>query len=98
MVFLPTPGSSGGIEFAFSSVFASIIIASTGVASTATVAAGGMLIWRMLTYYFTMLISLGFYILLEIRFSRTARHAGKDGEAETDSSAEIFSEESEEQQ
>ena len=98
VVFLPTPGSSGGIEFAFSSVFASIIIASTGVASTATVAAGGMLIWRMLTYYFTMLISLGFYILLEIRFSRRARLAGEGGEAGTDSSAEIFSEESEERE
>ncbi len=83
VVFLPTPGSSGGIEFAFSSVFASIIIA-TGATSTATVAAGGMLIWRMLTYYFAMLISLAFYIFLEIGFSRRARLAEAESAASED--------------
>ena len=65
VVFLPTPGSSGGIEFAFKTVFASI-----AAGAAASVAYGGMLIWRLLSYYFVMLISLVFYIILEIRFSR----------------------------
>jgi len=68
VVFLPTPGSSGGIEFAFKSVFASI-----AAGAAASVAYGGMLIWRLLSYYFVMLISLGFYIALEISFSRKAK-------------------------
>ncbi len=65
VVFLPTPGSSGGIEFAFKSVFASI-----AAGAAASVAYGGMLIWRLLSYYLVMLISLAFYIALEISFSK----------------------------
>ncbi|MBQ7333386.1 MAG: flippase-like domain-containing protein [Clostridia bacterium] len=65
VVFLPTPGSSGGIEFAFKTVFASI-----AAGAAASVSYGGMLIWRLLSYYFVMLISLIFYIILEIRLSR----------------------------
>ena len=61
VVFLPTPGASGGIEFAFKTVFASI---AAGAASS--VAYGGMLVWRLLSYYFVMLISLIFTIILEI--------------------------------
>lgn len=64
VVFLPTPGSSGGIEFAFKSVFASI-----AAGAAASVAYGGMLVWRLLSYYLVMLISLGFYIALEVSFS-----------------------------
>lgn len=74
VVFLPTPGSSGGIEFAFKSVFGCI-----AAGAAASVAYGGMLIWRLLSYYFVMLISLMFYIALEIGFSRMARK-----EAETE--------------
>ncbi len=64
VVFLPTPGSSGGIEFAFQSIFASI------ASSAAAISYGGMLIWRLLSYYMVMLISLVFYICLEIGFSK----------------------------
>ena len=64
VVFLPTPGSSGGIEFAFQSIFASI------ASSAAAISYGGMLIWRLLSYYMVMLISLIFYIVLEIYFSK----------------------------
>lgn len=64
VVFVPTPGSSGGIEFAFKSIFFSL----AGGAITDTVAYGGMLIWRLLTYYLLMGISLFFYIGLEIYF------------------------------
>ncbi len=59
-VFIPTPGSSGGIEFAFKSIFQSI-----AVGITAEVAMGGMLLWRLLSYYLTMLLSFFVYIALE---------------------------------
>ena len=70
VVFLPTPGSSGGIEFAFKTVFAAI------AGSAATVAYGGMLVWRLLSYYAVMLISLVFYIALEIGFSMKEKRRG----------------------
>lgn len=59
-VFIPTPGGSGGIEFAFSSIF-------TFVASglNPNVATSGMLLWRLLTYYILMLISFFDYLWLE---------------------------------
>lgn len=64
VVFVPTPGSSGGIEFAFKSIFVSL----AGVSST--VAYSGMLLWRLLTYYFLMFVSLLFFIGIEIYFGR----------------------------
>ena len=67
VVFLPTPGSSGGIELAFKDVFASITGGSIAVATS------GMLIWRLLTYYLVMLISLAFYVVLEIRFAKKSK-------------------------
>ena len=66
VAFIPTPGTSGGIEFAFKAVFAAVAMGTV----TNAVATGGMLIWRMLTYYLVMLISLLFYILLEAVFSK----------------------------
>lgn len=74
VVFVPTPGSSGGIEFAFGSVLANV-----GGGLAATVSYGGMLIWRLLSYYLMMGISLLFYIALEIYFrSRTKRRKCTD--------------------
>ena len=68
VVFLPTPGSSGGIEFAFKSVFATL-----AAGAAASVSYGGMLIWRLLSYYLVMLVSLVFYVVLEVGFSRARR-------------------------
>jgi len=65
VVFVPTPGSSGGIEFAFKTVFASI-----AAGAAATVAYGGMLIWRVLSFYLVMLISLIFYFIFEYKISK----------------------------
>ena len=62
VVFLPTPGSSGGIEFAFAAIISALSTNASGALSNA-----GMLIWRLMTYYLTMLISLGFYIGFEIK-------------------------------
>ena len=50
MSFMPTPGASGGAEWAFTEVFAS----SFGVTSEVTVSA--LLLWRFFTYYIVMII------------------------------------------
>ena len=73
VIFLPTPGSSGGIEFAFKSVFGSIVTLYSPALAIDTIATGGMLIWRVLTYYIVMLISLCFYIALEFVLQRQAK-------------------------
>ncbi len=72
-VFLPTPGASGGVELAFAMVFSSIIGTSTEPGS---VAYGGMLMWRLMTYYLAMLISLLFYLGFEIQYN-VARRRGE---------------------
>ena len=72
-VFLPTPGASGGVELAFAMVFSSIIGTSTEPGS---VAYGGMLMWRIMTYYLAMLISLMFYLGFEIQYN-VARRRGE---------------------
>ena len=64
-VFIPTPGGSGGIEFAFTSIF--VFIAS-GI--TKDLGASGMLLWRILTYYGLMLLSFIFYLILEKRTTK----------------------------
>lgn len=61
VVWVPTPGGSGGIELAFRSIFITI----AGVSSA--VAGGGMLLWRLLTYYLLMLLGFIAYLLFEKR-------------------------------
>lgn len=76
VVFLPTPGSSGGIEYAFSNIFAVFVAGSLDAVSY-----GGMLLWRLMTYYLPMFISLGFYIAFEIRTRISGRKTAKTPEA-----------------
>lgn len=74
--FIPTPGASGGVEGSAGQVFKSIIITLMGasVATTAMAMANGvMLVWRLLSYYLVMGISLVFYVALERHFSKIAR-------------------------
>ncbi len=59
-VFIPTPGASGGIEFAFKAIFVAI-----AMDVSPSIATSGMLVWRMLTYYLMLLISFMSYIALE---------------------------------
>ena len=61
-VFIPTPGGSGGIEFAFTSIF---FFFFSGI--TKDLGASGMLLWRILTYYGLMLVSFIDYLVLEKR-------------------------------
>ena len=58
VIWLPTPGSSGGVEFAFSAIFASLAIDTSNSLSL-------MLIWRFATYYLVMLFGLVVYLLFE---------------------------------
>ena len=78
--FVPTPGASGGVEGAAGQVFKSIVIVLLGasVMPTAHVLANGiMLIWRLASYYFVILVSLLFYVGLEIYFGRAERRQRK---------------------
>jgi uncharacterized protein (TIRG00374 family) len=71
--FFPTPGASGGVEGSTGQVFKSIILYIAGGASVSAVVAtanGVMLIWRLLSYYFIMLVSILFYIGLEVYFAK----------------------------
>lgn len=70
VVFVPTPGASGGIEFAFSSIFAALALGAD-----ASVSYGGMLLWRLITYYFTIFISMLSYFLFEWLTAREKRRA-----------------------
>jgi uncharacterized protein (TIRG00374 family) len=51
MSFMPTPGSSGGAEWAFEEVFA---LSFAGV--TGAITASAILLWRFLTYYLVMIL------------------------------------------
>ena len=74
--FFPTPGASGGVEGSTGQVFKSLIMYIAGGASVSAVVAtanGVMLIWRLLSYYFIMLVSILFYIGLEIYFTKKSK-------------------------
>lgn len=60
MVWVPTPGGTGGIEFAFLTIFTSF----AGV--TSSIGSAGTIIWRGLTYYLLMAISFGAYLLYNL--------------------------------
>ena len=71
--FVPTPGASGGVEGSAGQVFKSIIIFIVGdtiLSSVVPLANGVMLIWRLLSYYFVMAVSLLFTICNEFYFSK----------------------------
>ncbi len=65
MVWVPTPGGTGGIEMAFTMIFAALV----GGVSTSVVQ-GAMLLWRALTYYLLMLISFLEYVIYKGRQRR----------------------------
>ena len=59
VVWVPTPGGTGGMELAFNSIFMSI----SGL--TMAITSGGMVLWRLYTYYLLMFVGFVFYLLLE---------------------------------
>ena len=61
MMWVPTPGASGGTEWAFTVIFTSLVSGATTILVTS------MLIWRFVTYYLGMLIGFIAYIVLRKR-------------------------------
>ena len=59
VVWVPTPGGTGGMELAFNSIFNSI----AGI--TMAITSGAMVLWRLYTYYLLMFVGFIFYLLLE---------------------------------
>lgn len=64
VVWIPTPGTSGGIEMSFTILF-SIFTGFSGA-----VAAAAAILWRALTYYLLIIVSFLQYIVLEIMQKR----------------------------
>ncbi len=59
MLWVPTPGASGGVEWAYTVLF-------TAFASTSVIV-GSMLLWRFITFYLGMLIGLAAYLFVKRR-------------------------------
>lgn len=60
MIWLPTPGGTGGVEFAFVTIFSSFIGVSADISVAETI------IWRGLTYYVLLILGFICYLTFEI--------------------------------
>ena len=67
MVWVPTPGGTGGIEFAFTYIFVTFFMT---MANSREIITASMFMWRFLTYYLLMLLSAIEYIIYEIIIKR----------------------------
>ena len=67
VVWMPTPGGIGGIEYAFIIVIAAVTTANQSDPQAV------VLIWRMLTYYFLLILS----FIANIIFETTTSHKMK---------------------
>lgn len=72
--WVPTPGGTGGIEYAFSIVLGAIAPGNFGQAQAVS------LLWRMLSFYLIVLLSLVCVIIFEIRFNRDESKRKKENE------------------
>lgn len=59
MLWVPTPGASGGVEWAYTVLF-------TAIAGTSVIVSS-MLLWRFITFYLGMLIGLAAYLFVKRR-------------------------------
>ena len=60
MIWIPTPGSSGGAEWAFAELFPALIPTITGA-----ITASATLLWRLLTYYLSIFFGFINFIIFE---------------------------------
>lgn len=65
-IWIPTPGASGGAEFAFQTLFASLPVLKNA-SDTKNLALSGMLIWRFFTYYVLIIYGMILYLIFERR-------------------------------
>lgn len=61
-IWVPTPGASGGAELAFTTLFVGLL---AGYNDINNLTMSGMLLWRLITYYFLMGYGFIMYILFE---------------------------------
>lgn len=73
VVWMPTPGGTGGIEYAFMIVIAAV----TGV-SVAGEAAAVVLLWRMITFYFIIILSFITNAIFEAKISKELKKEIQD--------------------
>lgn len=57
MMWIPTPGGLGGVEWAFTTVF-------TGLIATGSVITTAMLLWRLITYFLALVLGFVSYIIV----------------------------------
>lgn len=74
MVWVPTPGGTGGIEFAFTTIFTASLFGGLDQSIGFT----GMILWRALTYYLLMILSFIAYIIYEILVKKWKNKQGED--------------------
>ena len=63
MVWVPTPGGTGGIEFAFTYIFVTFFLTMENKDEIIT---ASMIMWRFLTYYLLMFLSAIEYVIYEV--------------------------------
>lgn len=81
VVWVPTPGASGGIEFAFQKIFSTV----PGV--TGAIAMSSMLIWRLITYYGVAILScFGYFISERVSAKLDLKYNSEEAEEEEESS------------
>ena len=64
VVWVPTPGGTGGIEYAFSIVISSVCLMASANSGAALALS---LLWRLATYYFTLIVSFVFVCIFQAR-------------------------------
>ena len=64
VVWVPTPGGTGGIEYAFSIVISSVCLMAVANSGAALALS---LLWRLVTYYFTLIVSFVFVCIFQAR-------------------------------
>ena len=80
VVWMPTPGGTGGIEYAFIIVIAAVTTANSSDPQAA------VLIWRLLTYYLILFISFGANAIFEAISSHRINVEAKEKDASEETS------------
>jgi len=88
VVWIPTPGSTGGVDYAFAIVVASLAYSEIGGAvfqGNASFEAAKVvsLLWRMQTFYLVLFISFGFSLSFQLRNERRQRRELKELDGKT---------------
>lgn len=75
MVWVPTPGGTGGIEFAFTYIFVTFFMT---LGNKQEIITASMIMWRFLTYYLLMFLSAAEYVIYEIIIKKRRKKKALD--------------------